>query len=612
MNKLLLYSVCLLLANESFSQKNDTPILLETKVEVLNPIEFKVTQSPNLLLSNTQPVFDQKVETAREQSEREHRKPQQFVHSVSDGVQYGNDPTTIQTSMGARTPLAVISRFSGLTSGSQPLDPTGSVGTTLYVQSINSTPLAAYNKTTGTAVYNGSIGQITGTGTSGDPVVIYDKFADRWCVAQLDGSTGFAFAVSKTNDPAGAWSAYKYNSGKLPDYIKFGVWSDGYYMTANNGGTMFIMERDQMIAGNSSARIIKATYKIPTNAGNGFWLPLPGDADGLIPPAGMRCPLFGFTDNAWGGSEIDGVKVWSVGVTWGTSPTADVTLDATIPTASFDASYNSSWNDITQPGSQMLDGLGGVCMYRSQWNSFVGTNRVALNWGVKISSTQRSIKWVELRQDQSTKQWSLYQEGIYTPDASNRWLGSIAMDCNGDIALCYAKTSSSIPMCLAYTGRLASDPLGNMTFAETVVFLGTGSIPSTNRIGDYAQTSLDPDGNTFWHTGTYSNNKRVTGIYSFQLAPCATGIDAEKAKESEFVVNQTGQTLFVKANNLPSNNPQMLQLFDISGKMISEKSVTVNLNSMETTVDVSGLNSGMYLLRVGTGDFQRVKKIVLK
>lgn len=619
MKKITLFLFSLLLISEIFAQEINQPQDVTKKVIVTTASEFHVTQSINMLYNKEQidnMDFDaakEKAEIDREERERSNRKAQTFKYSVADGPQYGNDPASIQTTMGTRQSLGVIKKWNGLSGSSQPLDPSGAVGMTQFVESINATPFAAYDKSgTGATVYSGSVGTITGTGSDGDPVVIYDKFADRWVICQMNGASGIGIAVSKTNNPAGAWSAYKFTfAAGGNDYIKFSVWSDGYYMTGNTSGNILVFERAAMIAGTAGARSIGASFTIPTNAGEGFWLPLPGDADGVLPPAGLRCPLFAYTDNAWGSPEIDGVKVWSVGVTWGTTPTANVTLDATLPTAAFDASYQSSWNDVTQPGSQKLDGIGGICMFKSQWSSFVGTNRVVLNWGVLIAGGQRSIKWVELRQDQTTKVWSLYQEGTYTPDASNRWLGSIAMDCSGNIGLCYSKTSASIPMCLAYTGRLATDPLGTMTLAETIAFPGTGSISGSNRIGDYSQTSIDPaDGNTFWHVGTYCNAGRKTGIFSFQIAPCSSvGIDEPKKNIVEFSVFQIGTTVNVKCSQLSSNDPLMVQLYDIAGKKISEKEINPTTNSFEAAMDVSGLAAGLYIVRIGNSNFQKVKKI---
>lgn len=614
MKKVIFILFCLLCLNRINAQETNLPQQIDAKITVSPAIPPVETHSLNMLFSK-QEVENIQQEIEREKLEHSRRKPQTFKYSPADGPQYATDRASVQTTMGTRQPLALLKKWNGQKGSSQPLDPTGSVGMTQYVQSINATPFAVYDKNgTGTPVYTGSVGTVTGnSGSAGDPVVVYDKFADRWVICQMKSSTGVAFAVSKTNDPAGAWSAYSsFTTASSNDYLKFSVWSDGYYMTFNNGGSMLIFERSAMIAG-TAARSITATYSAVTNPVDGFWLPLPADADGTIPPAGLRCPLFAFTDNAWSG-QVDGVKIWSVGTTWGTTPTANITLDATVPTAAFDASYSSSWNDCNG-----LDQVGGVLMYRAQWNSFIGTNRVALNWTVNTGSgTQRGIKWVELRQDQTTKAWSLYQEGLYAPDATaHRWMGSIAMDCSGNIALCYSKISLSgttIPLSLAYTGRLASDPLGTMSFAETVVFTGSGTI-SGNRMGDYAQTALDPaDPTIFWHTGTYANGGRNTGIYSFQLSTtCLTDVpNNEKAKEPEFSAIQSGSNLIINASNLPSNSNHVVQFFEISGKLISEKSVPTHANSFETTINISGLASGTYIVRIGTPDFQKVKKVFVQ
>jgi len=165
-------------------------------------------------------------------------------------------------------------------------------------------------------------------------------------------------------------------------------------------------------------------------------------------------------------------------------------------------------------------------MYRAQWKTWSGYNTVVLNWAVKVSTTQRSIKWVELRQNQSTAAWSIYQEGIYTPDANTRWLGSIAMDNNGSIGLSYIKSNStSIYPGLYYTGRRSCDALGTLPVTETTVIAGTGSQTGVNRVGDYAHTCLDPDGVTFWSTSEYmgaatGSSAATTRVFSFQIAPC--------------------------------------------------------------------------------------------
>ncbi|MCX6295506.1 MAG: PKD domain-containing protein, partial [Bacteroidetes bacterium] len=362
----------------------------------------------------------------------------------------------------------------------------------------------------------------------GDPIVLYDKAADRWFLSQF-GSSGnkIYIAISTTNDPTGSYYTYTFTSPAFPDYLKFSVWQDGYYMTSNQAQKVFVFERTKMLAGNPASRSVYQTFS-PPNAGY-FFVPLPGDTgDGAMAPAGTPCPIFSYSDNGWGGTYTDAVNIYKVTVNWvPTTPTETIASAGVVPTTAFDASYDPSWNDCSQPGTtQKLDGIGGTLMFRAQWKSWTGYNTVVLNWGVKISATQRSIKWCELRQDQGTGVWSMYQQGIYTPDAATRWMGSIAMDNNGSIALCYVKSdASSIYPGLYYTGRRTCDPLGTLPVTEAVAKLGTGSQTGINRDGDYAQTWLDPDGVTFWHTGLYmggatGSSAARTQIYSFQIAPC--------------------------------------------------------------------------------------------
>ena len=62
-------------------------------------------------------------------------------------------------------------------------------------------------------------------------------------------------------------------------------------------------------------------------------------------------------------------------------------------------------------------------------------------------------------------------------------------------------------------------PLGQMTFPEGVIWDGLGRQTNTNRFGDYAHLTMDPDGVTFWHTSEYFQgvNQWRTRIASFTL-----------------------------------------------------------------------------------------------
>jgi PKD repeat protein len=558
MKKFTLIISGLLLVGSLFAQQTKE----DDKVVVIPCTEFHITRPLSELVKEN-PVDENKLYEKHESEDRENRKPQKFRKSVKDGPEYGNDPSTLQKDMGTVPGKAPIMNWAGQTASSfRPFDPSGAAGPTHYVQMINSTTFKVYNKSTGAAMLTATLGNLWSPATlnDGDPIVMYDKAANRWFLAQF-GQTGnnMYIAISTTGDPTGSYYTYTFSSPDFPDYLKFSVWQDGYYMTGNYAQKVFCFERTAMLAGTPGARSIYKTFS-PPNAGY-FFVPLTGDAaDGVLPAAGTPCPIFSYSDNGWGGTYTDAINIYQMAVNWAATPTATISSAGSIPTGAFDATYDASWNDVSQPGTtQMLDGIGGVLMYRAQWKTWSGYNTIVLNWAVKISSTQRSIKWCELRQNQSTGVWSMYQEGIYTPDASTRWLGSIAMDNNGSIALAYMKsnsTSTTYPG-LYYTGRRTCDPLGTLPVTETVAIAGTGSQTGINRDGDYAQMVLDPDGVTFWYTGEYMGgttgaNAAKTRIFSFQIPTCGPAVPV-----ADFVADNTTPCIGATVNftDLSTNTP---------------------------------------------------------
>jgi hypothetical protein len=598
----------------------------DDKPEVITPVEFHISKPLREIAENF--PFDEAIENDKKES-KDHlnRASQTFLYNASDDPKYGNDPSSIQQTMGSRKTMSTITNWAGQSGTNYPPDPSGAAGPNHYIQTVNATFLKVYNKATGTPLLTVNVGSLFGTpnANAGDAIALYDKYADRWFVSQLDdpgsaNSNDIHIAISQTSDPTGAYFVYTYSFTQFPDYLKFSIWDNGYYMTSNLSGKICCFERAQMLIGNPSARSLIKSYTMGGTAS--FFCPLPADADGGLPPNGTGLPFFSYYDNGWAGG-ADAIHVWTMTVNWGLTPTAIVTGPATLPTAAFDASYSPTWEDIPQPGTtHKLDGIGGVCMFRAQWRKWTTYNSVVLNWGVKISATQRSIKWCELRQDQVTGTWTVYQEGIYSPDAMSRWVGSIAMDDNGGIALCYAISGTTAPYypSLCFTGRLASDPLGQMTFAESIAYAGTSSQIVADassptgyvvRFGDYSHTSLDPvNGLIFWHTGEYiANNNPKTRIYSFKLENAINGNEGLP----QVKVYQSGNLLTVKTFQLPSTTDEeyVVDLFDISGKQITGKSITSNQRAFETTIDVHGLATGAYLVRVGSNKFQRVIKIVL-
>jgi len=141
----------------------------------------------------------------------------------------------------------MIQNFDGMPNilGYYPPDTQGDVSTDHYVQVVN-VNFAIYSKTGSllfgpanlNTIWSGIGAPFEGTG-SGDPVVLFDQAANRWIITQfsLNFTTNLyaeMIAISQTSDPTGAWYRYVYDYGNvLPDYPKFGILPDGYYMATN-------------------------------------------------------------------------------------------------------------------------------------------------------------------------------------------------------------------------------------------------------------------------------------------------------------------------------------------------------------------------------------------
>jgi len=599
----------------------------DDKVEMLKLESFSISKPLSELADILPGVDENMLDSEKEHSkDREKRQAQVFQFSEEkDGAAYGTDPSSVQKTDGTKSPMPPIANWAGQNGGGCPPDPSGAAGPNHYIQSVNATPVKIYNKTGTTLLTITNMGNLWSPAVAnmGDPIVMYDAYADRWFLSQFGAGNKVYIAVSTSADPLGTWATYTYTAGSFPDYLKFSIWWDGYYMTANYGGKIMVFERARMLLG-LTAKGFEKTFS-PTMP-SGFFCPMPADADGGLPAVGTPCPIMQYTDNAWGSGATDAVKIFPFTVNWvPATPTATVGTTVTIPTAAFDAAYVSSWDDIWQPGTtQKLDGIGGILQYRVQWRAWTGYNSAVLTWGVRVGTgLKRSIKWVELRQNQTTLVWSLYQEGVYAPaDGANRWMQGIAMDDNGSIALAYCVSASttasptqgaiaSISPSLRYTGRLSTDPLGTMSFAESTAIAGSGaSTGCGNRFGDYSQLSMDPDGQTFWYTGCYTVSAIRTRIYSFKL-PLITGVD-NAVNQPSFTTFQSESMINISASKLPSDEEMVVDLFDINGKLINGKKVVPNGNSFETTVTVAGLATGTYLVRIGNPNFQRVIKVFVK
>ena len=452
-----------------------------------------------------------------------------------------------------------------------PPDPNGDVGPNHYVEMINLV-FGVYDKQgnlllgpvdTGTLWAGFPIEDCTDP--SGDPIVLYDQLEDRWLLSQF--TTRFSdvpendvfyncVAISQTGDPTGAYYRYAFitqqaegGGGFFPDYQKYGVWTNSYLLTSRDFGptveygiSVYALEKNKMIAGNPNARAVQFfldSAEVPISLmGDGL---LPADIDGTRRPIdGAPAPIVGTQDNGHPyGAAFDALNVFELDVKWRANPTASLKLVAQLPVAQFDSLFPcapTSRDCLPQPGitnpAQYLDILS--YRHRPTWRlayrNFGKYEAMVTNQSVEARPGIAGARWYEIRRTNGV--YSVYQQGTFAPDDGvHRWMGSAAMDWQGNIALGYSVVNGvDVFPGIRYTGRLSGDPLGQMTLGEGVIINGSGVQRTTNsRWGDYTSMNVDPtDDCTFWYVNQYytlagqlsSTAGWQTRIASFKLPGC--------------------------------------------------------------------------------------------
>jgi len=440
-------------------------------------------------------------------------------------------------------------------------DTNGAVGSTQFVQFVNES-FAVFDKSTGNPIpgfgpINGNtLWQFLGAPCSTnsqqlDEIAQYDKLANRWVMLMPLFITPpyLCIAVSATSDATGSWNLYAFqippNSTlcggckPTPDYPKLAVWPDGYYIAYDQavsqagtltyeGPAVCAVERSAMLNGTA------ANMQCFTNNGaaNGLWLA--GDLDGTTPPpSGSPEYLLNLNPND---TSLD---LWQMHVDWTTPNNSTLTGPTSI---SLPAAFTEPCGDtaplftpvdncVPQAGTtQMLNAYGDRLMYRLAYRNFGAYEDLVANHTVQLgtgSTLQTGINWYELRNTGSGSAFGIYQQGTYAPDSSYRWMGSIAMDGAGDIALGYSVSSSAVSPSIAYTGRVPSDQLGQME-SEIDILSGITHASQNNSAtfhwADYSSMAIDPtDDCTFWYTTEYvpaANSNWSTRIASFSFPTC--------------------------------------------------------------------------------------------
>ena len=219
-------------------------------------------------------------------------------------------------------------------------------------------------------------------------------------------------------------------------------------------------------------------------------------------------------------------KIYKFHVDFTNPANTTFTLFASPSAAAFTALCPTTRSCVPQLGvADRLDAIADRLMFRNAYRNINGGTLVN-NYTVSANSVA-GIRWFELRNVNSGPVAAPFQESTYQPDTTWRWMGSVAMDNQGNLALGFSASSSTINPQIRYAGRLVTDPL-NVLSGEQHLFDGTGSQTATSsRWGDYSDITVDPvDDCTFYYTNEYyattSSFNWRTRIGSFKFAQCTT------------------------------------------------------------------------------------------
>lgn len=409
-----------------------------------------------------------------------------------------------------------------------PPDPTGEAGPSNYVEMVNSSlggsVYTVYDKSgnalTPTPVRLGSMWPASddcNSTASGDGLVLYDQTVDRWVLTQLTnpgaGPYSFCMAISKGSDPlSSGWWVYTFQTqaDRFPDYLKFGVWGDGYYMTSNetvndtaDGVGLWAFDRTPMLSGGAASAVY---FHLPAT----YYGLEPADIDGPTPPPAGEAEHFVAYDQ----NVANSLLMWDMHVDWVTPANSTLSAPTSFAVAPFTPNVCVNlFKCVPQPGTTAkLDSITDLIMYRLAYRNFGSSASLVITHAVNVNGNRTGIRWYELTKP-TAGDWTVKQQGTYSPDRTFRWVPSAATDKAGDIAIGYAVSSPTVYPGIRYAGRLASNHPDSLGQGEGTLKAGRGSqTTKSGRWGDYFHMAVDPtDDCTFWLTGEYVPVTRSVG-----------------------------------------------------------------------------------------------------
>jgi hypothetical protein len=279
----------------------------------------------------------------------------------------------------------------------------------------------------------------------------------------------YCLAVSTTSDATGSYNRYAFSfpAGALPDYPKLGIWPDAYYATFNIffaskfiGAMACAYDRTNMLAGDPASAVCfsGALERLqPAAVGPGRETP---------PPAGSPNFVVGVAD-------ASDLQLFQFHVDFANPLNSSLTGPTPISVAPFSEICNRSINlaCIPEPSpGEKVDAISDRAMYRLAYRNFGDHESLVVNHTV-AGGPLAGVRWYEIRSPGASP--FVFQQGTVVDPAISFWMGSIAMDKVGNMALGFSASSRTVDPSILLVGRTPSDLLGVMEAPITVVD-GTG------------------------------------------------------------------------------------------------------------------------------------------
>ncbi|HEV2355298.1 MAG TPA: hypothetical protein VGR89_13705 [Puia sp.] len=322
--------------------------------------------------------------------------------------------------------------------------------------------------------------------------------------ADTTGTYCMCYAISTGPDPFGPYYRYEFDRPLFPDYPRPTIWPDGYYTTSSTSDELiqrqaFVADRQKMLRGEEAS---EQGFLL-----NGVNFLLNADVEGRqLPDNGA--PNIMVTN---GGTQLhhqledDGIYYWKFHVNWKDTTKTKIEGPVKLAVAPYRYLGGGQLNrSIPQKGDTMrLDAQGDKLLARLIYRRTGKQQSLVVVHSVATVAGGGGVRWYQFRLVKRSA-LLLYQQGTYAPDSEYRWMAGAATDKYGDIGIGYSYCGPDQYPGQRWTGRLAADSPGIMSYREGI--LAEGQAPQTNtlRWEDYTYGCIDPsDDETFWYVGDY-------------------------------------------------------------------------------------------------------------